>query len=106
MVKIFRKDRLGLIPGNKFTKYLIYALGEITLVVIGILLAVYINSRITENRSSKIRCTYLEELKFAFRYDIKDVEENIRAFEGWNPKLKSLLQALQDNTTSELDSLY
>lgn len=105
MIKFFRKVRRNFLYENKLSKYLIYALGEIILVVIGILLAVYINEQITENRNNTLRCTYLEELKFTFEYDIKDVEENIMAFEKWNPKLEKLLTALREKNLGKLDSI-
>ncbi|MGB0916567.1 MAG: DUF6090 family protein [Flavobacteriales bacterium] len=44
MIKFFRKIRQQMLAENKFTKYLIYALGEIVLVVIGILIAMQINN--------------------------------------------------------------
>lgn len=44
MIKFFRKIRLTLLSENKFSKYLIYAFGEIILVVIGILIALQINN--------------------------------------------------------------
>jgi hypothetical protein len=44
MIKFFRKIRLRLFSENKFGKYLIYAIGEIILVVIGILIALQINN--------------------------------------------------------------
>lgn len=43
-MKFFRKIRQRLITENKFSKYLIYAIGEITLVVIGILIALQVNN--------------------------------------------------------------
>ena len=39
MIKFFRKIRQSLLSENKFSRYLIYAIGEIVLVVIGILIA-------------------------------------------------------------------
>ncbi|WP_228853491.1 hypothetical protein [Aegicerativicinus sediminis] len=44
MIKFFRKIRQKLISENKFSKYLFYALGEIILVVIGILIALQVNN--------------------------------------------------------------
>ena len=44
MIKFFRKIRQKLLSENKFSKYLIYAIGEIILVVIGILIALQINN--------------------------------------------------------------
>ena len=50
--KIFRKIRQRLLSENKFSKYLIYAIGEIILVVIVILIALGINNW-NENRKNK-----------------------------------------------------
>ncbi len=44
MIKIFRKIRQRLLTENKITRYLIYVLGEVLLVVIGILIALQINN--------------------------------------------------------------
>ena len=44
MIKFFRKIRQKMLTENKFSKYLIYAIGEIILVVIGILIALGISN--------------------------------------------------------------
>ncbi|WP_432410515.1 DUF6090 family protein [Rasiella sp. SM2506] len=44
MIKFFRKIRQRLVAESKFSKYLLYAIGEIILVVIGILIALQINN--------------------------------------------------------------
>ncbi|WP_445381210.1 DUF6090 family protein [Robiginitalea sp. IMCC43444] len=44
MIQIFRKLRQRLLTDNKFSKYLLYAVGEIALVVIGILIALQIDN--------------------------------------------------------------
>lgn len=44
MIKFFRHIRQRLLTENKFSKYLLYAIGEIVLVVIGILIALAINN--------------------------------------------------------------
>jgi hypothetical protein len=53
MIKLFRKIRQNLLTENKFSKYLIYAIGEIVLVVIGILIALSINNW-NENEKNKV----------------------------------------------------
>jgi len=63
MINFFRKVRKKLLTENRFSRYLIYALGEIILVVIGILIALQINNR---NENRKIRAkelVYLENIK-------------------------------------------
>ncbi len=44
MIKFFRNIRQNLLNEGKTTKYLKYAIGEIVLVVIGILIALQINN--------------------------------------------------------------
>ena len=43
MLRLLRNIRRQLIGGNKFKKYLLYAVGEILLVVVGILIALYLD---------------------------------------------------------------
>lgn len=44
MIKFFRNIRQKLLTENKFSKYILYAIGEIILVVIGILIAINLNN--------------------------------------------------------------
>lgn len=44
MIKFFRKIRQNMIKENRASKYMLYAIGEIVLVVIGILIALSINN--------------------------------------------------------------
>ena len=54
MIKFFRHIRKSLLMENKTTKYFKYAIGEIVLVVIGILIALQINNW-NEHRKLNIR---------------------------------------------------
>lgn len=62
MIKLFRKIRQELLVENKFTKYLLYAIGEIILVVIGILIALQINTWNKESQNKALETTSLENL--------------------------------------------
>ncbi|MDX5584620.1 MAG: DUF6090 family protein [Aureibaculum sp.] len=69
MIKFFRKIRYDLMEKNKTGKYIKYAIGEIVLVVIGILIALSINNW---NENRKIRNTeqqYLLTLKEEFSFN-------------------------------------
>lgn len=44
MIKFFRKIRHSLLTENKFSKYLLYAIGEIILVFISIAMALQFNN--------------------------------------------------------------
>ena len=50
MIKFFRKIRQNMIKENRVSKYMLYAIGEIILVVIGILIAIQINNKNEENK--------------------------------------------------------
>ena len=66
MIKFFRKIRQKLLSENKFSKYLIYAIGEIVLIVIGILIALQINTwnqnRLDNEKQQIILNKFLEDL--------------------------------------------
>ena len=75
MIKFFGKMRYSLMEKNKIAKYLKYAIGEILLVVVGILIALQVNSW-NENRKAKI----LEEgILIELRKSMySDIENQIR----------------------------
>jgi hypothetical protein len=53
MLKFFRHFRQKLLSENRFSKYLLYAVGEIVLVVIGILIALSINNWNEDRKTEK-----------------------------------------------------
>ncbi|HAT67789.1 MAG TPA: hypothetical protein DCS66_24850, partial [Flavobacteriaceae bacterium] len=69
MIKFFRKIRQNLISQGKTAKYLKYAIGEIALVVIGILIALQINNWNETRKEKKVETVILsillEDLKSA-----------------------------------------
>ena len=66
MIKFFRKIRQKLLTENKFSKYLLYAVGEIFLVVIGILIALQINNNSENYKKRQFEITILKILKKIF----------------------------------------
>ena len=69
MIRFFRHIRKKIIEQNKFRKYLLYAIGEILLVVIGILIALQVNTwnenRKIANEEQAILIRLLDDLKLA-----------------------------------------
>jgi len=81
MMKLFRKIRQKMLTENKFSKYLIYAIGEIILVVIGILIALSINNWSQSNQREIRERKMLNELLLNLRQDSYDNSENIKWYE-------------------------
>lgn len=73
MIKFFRRIRLNLMEQNKTSKYFKYALGEIVLVVIGILIALQLNIQKEEAKEKKVT----EELLIGIQADLKLEMERI-----------------------------
>jgi len=79
MIKFFRKIRQRLLTENKFSKYLIYAVGEIILVVIGILIALQFNTWQMEKKDRQIEKTLLKNIKRDLESDIHELR-NVKEF--------------------------
>jgi hypothetical protein len=77
MIKFFRKLRQKLLAENKFSKYLLYAIGEIILVVIGILIALQINNNneLSKQRAKEVQ--FLKNLKSDLIFEESELERYI-----------------------------
>ena len=58
MLRFFRRIRQRLLAGNRFSKYLLYAVGEILLVVVGILIAIQVDNW-NEDRKKRLELSRL-----------------------------------------------
>ncbi|PTX43485.1 hypothetical protein C8P64_2013 [Christiangramia gaetbulicola] len=130
MIKFFRRIRQQLLSEGKTGKYLKYAIGEIVLVVIGILIALQINNWNESNKLKKEEFVYLKRLKLDLEKDtvyynqsiaranllidrnttfLKKIYEEQRSIEEGKdlmniPLWDSEYLTIQDNTFSELVS--
>ncbi|MBO0329837.1 DUF6090 family protein [[Muricauda] lutisoli] len=104
MIKFFRKIRQKLLTENKFRKYLLYAIGEIILVVIGILIALQINNWNEDRKEFRKSKALLEE----FRRDLArdTVESNyVTGKLARQIKIESWALNIISYDTSQIDSL-
>jgi hypothetical protein len=76
MIKFFRKIRQNLLIENKTGKYLKYAIGEVILVVIGILFALSINNWNESRKDSISELTALKDLRQEFSKNTKVFKEH------------------------------
>lgn len=102
MLRFFRQIRQRLLIDNKFTKYVLYAIGEIVLVVIGILIALSINTWNENRKESQFEQEILNELKSDFSYNKGELNRNIVKATSLAQNCDSLL-ALINLTNEEVD---
>ena len=86
MIKFFRHFRQTLIMENKTSKYFKYAIGEIILVVIGILIALQINNWNEDRKATKQEIKILSELK-------NDLETNLIEIYDTNSTTKNRVKS-------------
>jgi len=80
MISFFRKIRYRLAEDNQFLKYSRYAIGEIVLVVIGILIALYINNWNEERKEQEKFNMVLAEVEKELVDNISFARNTIRNF--------------------------
>ena len=103
MISLFRNIRQKLLSQNRITRYLAYAVGEIILVVIGILIALQVNNWNESRKLKKQKAVLLENLQ-------QDFEENLNRLdiiigflndrEDYARQILSLLDSLPDKVDS------
>ena len=99
MIKFFRKIRQNLLTKNKNSEYLKYAVGEIILVVIGILIALSINNwneeRNNFQKQELLTKNIIEDLKLDFIHINKSLSE----VSGQMNLIDNLISKIFDNKT-------
>jgi hypothetical protein len=105
MIKLFRNIRQRLLNDNKFSKYLLYAIGEILLVVIGILIALQVNNwDINKNQQEKIKDyarLYVRDLEA----DIIMAETNWKLINNISDKIDSLALSVENKGIEEISNI-
>jgi len=74
MFRFFRQIRQRLLTNNRFSKYLLYAIGEILLVVIGILIALQVNNWNEERKERRVEIKFFRNLKNDLHADIERLD--------------------------------
>ncbi len=110
MIKFFRKIRQQLLTENKFSKYLLYAIGEIVLVVIGILIALQINNW-NQNRLANIEeKTILKNIHTEFLQNKKTLKNTVLEIKSSFNSGKKLFNLIGKERSeiekNNLDSLF
>lgn len=91
MIKLFRKTRADMFKKKRFFSYLLYALGEISLIVIGILLALYLQNR---NEETKVKENVNISIKM-LKDEIKVNSEMINNVKDYHIMIKDTLTKMK-----------
>ena len=74
MIRMFRQIRQHLLSQSRFSRYLVYAIGEILLVVIGILLALQIDTWNEQRKDRRTEGEIIENLRQEFMLNSKELD--------------------------------
>jgi hypothetical protein len=105
MIKFFRKIRQRLLAENKFSNYLLYAIGEIILVVIGILIALSINNWNIEKIEKSNEIAYYKNIKRQLNEDQNAINANIDYNNLYLKQFKRAINIIEQNDRNLIDSL-
>ncbi|MGX1927932.1 DUF6090 family protein [Flagellimonas sp. 2504JD4-2] len=102
MIKFFRRIRQKLLSENKFSKFLLYAIGEIILVVIGILIALQINTWNENRKEMESQRKLFANLQIDFQNRLNELEEFYEQKKQAVAKIDKLNTVISDSG-SEVD---
>lgn len=106
MIKLFRSTRQNLLNEGKTSKYIKYAIGEIILVVIGILIALQINNWNQNQQNRKQEQQLLHQLLIEYNSNLKQINDKIfLRKEGINSAIKLLNYRNLDAQEIQYDSV-
>jgi type II secretory pathway pseudopilin PulG len=103
MIKLFRKIRYELMEKNKTGKYLKYAIGEIVLVVIGILIALSINNWNDNRNKRNEELLLLESIEQDFNENKQRLNQTIKAQEKMIFNSNSFITLMANNKGKEVN---
>src|SRR6056297_2336393 len=109
MLRFFRQIRKSLMEQNKVRTYTLYAVGEIFLVVVGILIALQINNWNEANKAQKLERSTLLELSIGLEKDRNILVGEVSYYERDLSAILYLEKLLADKNriyTSEMDTLF
>ncbi|MBT8377334.1 MAG: hypothetical protein KJO22_10720 [Bacteroidia bacterium] len=105
MAKFFSHFRQKLLANNRTGRYFTYALGEIILVVIGILIALQINNWNESRKKVILKNTYLSRLINDVKKDTSNINYLVKELNINQSSITNLISTLgQENISPELDS--
>jgi len=104
MIKFFKRIRQRMIKENRFSRYMLYAIGEIVLVVIGIMIALQVNNLNEQNKAERLAVDYKIMVKSDLQRDTAFYKDYIRYMKEETVKWNRLKERVT-SSNANLDTL-
>ena len=105
MIKFFKHIRKSLLMENKTSRYFKYAIGEIILVVIGILIALQVSNWNTQREFDQRLNSYYSKINEELKTVLDKTKEQIKVQESLALQLNIILNILKDKDRSRIPEL-
>lgn len=105
MITFLRKIRRSLVESGSVQKYVLYAIGEILLVMIGILFALQVNTWNEKRKIINTQNELLVKLKLDLKYDIDLFEKLDSIYTKWESQCDYVLNVVLSGKVEKLDNL-
>ena len=106
MLTFFRRIRKGLLGNGATSKYVVYTIGEITLVVLGILIALQINSWNSHRIERLDERSYLTRISSDLTLDLEIVDHILETMMSKSSGIEHIRKILEQNVLMPRDSLF
>jgi hypothetical protein len=105
MLNFFKKPREKLLKEGNLKKYLTYALGEIIIVVIGILLALYLNNWNQKRTNKKQEIQFYQSMKNQLNEDLNTLIGEMDYNQNYLDQFSYAKKLILSNDNSKVDTL-
>jgi hypothetical protein len=104
MLRFFRTIRKKLIEEDNVRTYLLYAIGEILLVVIGILIALQVNNWNETRKNKQLEQTYYENLIRDLKSQLNDIQIQVNSEDNVQAAVEEIIQSLNTDFAETVPS--
>lgn len=104
MIRFFRGLRRDFLMQSRASKYLLYAIGEIVLVVIGILIALQINNANDARKERLKEVHYLENIKSDLQTNIQEMDRYLETRTGCIEAARRIIAHFEGEPVTDYDA--
>jgi hypothetical protein len=105
MTEILRNIRLQFLTNNQFIRYFLFAAGEIILIILGILLALYIDNKNEEKHIHRLEKEYLRSIQTELDLDFENLSKFIENLTNVNNGLDIIIDNHEAQNRLPIDSI-